>query len=631
MSKLSVAFVWFLVLVTGFGGFGGLYYTRKTDHHQEQIDAYEKKWKDALNDPVKLVPPVLEDEVKKAAGWRRAALRREFEKLEGTKKYKTIYARALDSKITGRTSKFRSDWEKAVDDFADEPSVDKAVAEFHETHQDKVRKRLVQIEKDMRKKHPRTKLALDSFLGYCIFRAPAFKKRLIEQGIELHLVDDRADYKKRLETLNKGETPLALFTIDALINTSAALDSPPAAIVMVVDESRGADAIVADKRALPNLGALNRKDVKIVLTPDSPSETLARVVRSRYLPSVSADAAEAVEDDKPEEVAPNPPKGSQEKILDRFKATLQESSPKPTAFVLWQPYVSMALGASPNAHVLVDSSHCPSYIVDVLVVQKAYLNDPKHGKERREVVKKIVRAYLETLNRHEKDMAAALREDWQQFVDENKFPKTLDEPQSREVARGIRWKNTSENYMHFGAERDANVEPVEQMIVRIKDFLRKAGVVGKDIDAKALYDAEIMKEVREGWSAPKDTPAYTPQISTAVKREDCEEVAGVPLRPIGFQTGSDEIILELALVDLQELATLMKESPRYYLEIRGHALGNTEQDRELAGKRAKAVSTWLQKEGGVTAERIFTASADSAGGKSSVSFLMLQKKDKSSR
>jgi outer membrane protein OmpA-like peptidoglycan-associated protein len=630
MSKLSVAFVWLLVLVTGLGGFGGLYYSRKTDNHKELIDAYEQKWKDALNDPVKLVPPVLDDEVKNAAGWRRATLRREFEKLD--KKYRATYAKGLDWKLTNRVSDFRNHWEKSVEDFADEPAIDKVVSEVHEDHRDKLRKRLVGIDQAMRKKHPRTKLALDSFLGYCIFRSPAFKKRLVEQGIKLHLVDDRADYKKRIETLNKGETPLALFTIDALIATSAGLDAPPAAIVMMVDESRGADAIVGDKRALPNLGALNRKEVKIVLTPDSPSDTLARVVRSRYLPGVTADATEAVEDDKPEEVAPNPPKGSQEKILDRFKAALQEPQPKPTAFVLWQPYVSMALGASPNAHVLVDSSHCPGYIVDVLVVQKAYLNDPKLGKERREQVKTIVRTYLEVLNKNEKDMPAALREDWQQMVDENKFPKTLDEAQSREVARGIRWKNTSENCAQFGVERDGNVESIEQTIVRIKDFLRKAGVVGKDLGPKTLYDAQIMKEVREGWTAPKDTPAYTPQISTAVKREDCEEVAGVPLRPIGFQTGSDEIILELALVDLQELATLLKESPRYYLEIKGHALGNTEQDRELAGKRARAVSTWLQKEGGVNAERIFTASGtDAAGGKSAVSFLMLQKKDKGSR
>jgi len=617
MRKRTIAFVWLLVAVSGLGSFKALEYSRKTANHADYVEAYKTQWTDALRDVLKVPPPAMEDELGKVAGWRRGALRREFRKLD--EDYQATYKKSLEWKLGSRLSSFRSAWNIAIREFGDEPSIDKYVNEVHESHRDNLRKRLTPIDQNMREANPRTRLALDSFLGYAIFRSPEFKRRLFDQGVLLHLVDDGADYKKRIGTLEKGDTPLAAFTIDALIATSATRKEAPATVVMMIDESRGADAIVANKDVLPNLGSMNNKDVKIVLTADSPSETLARVVKSRYLARVQPDEAFEFLVDDPR---------AQENILKRFKEAGHDRGGKPTAYVLWEPYVSMALKI-PGATKLVDSSDCPGYIVDVLVVQKAFLTDPKKGKENRELVRKVIRAYLETLAIHQKDMAKLLREDWQQMVDENKFPKELDLPQSQRVVQGIRWKNTSENYAHFSLQPDSNIEAVEQTINRITEFMARAGTLTKKIAPKTLFDPEVMKEVRDGWSAPKDKPATTtPVVSGPVRREDCEEVTGVTLNPIGFQTGSDEIILELAALDLHELAGLLKEWPKYYLEIRGHALGKTDEDRDLAQKRAAAVSAWLQKEGSIGRERLFIAAgSDSVGGKSSVSFVMLKKKE----
>ena len=87
-------------------------------------------------------------------------------------------------------------------------------------------------------------------------------------------VDDDADYAKRMESIKKGETPFAAFTIDALVNQTPRVGEPPATIVMMIDESRGADAMVAYKNGVPNLDALNSPRARVVLVPDSPSETL---------------------------------------------------------------------------------------------------------------------------------------------------------------------------------------------------------------------------------------------------------------------------------------------------------------------------------------------------------------------
>src|SRR5208337_4276125 len=167
---------------------------------------------------------------------------------------------------------FGSDWEQAVDDFADPPDLQRAIEQVHEYHRAKLREELTRLNKEMEKKHPRTRLALDSFSGYCVFRSDEFKKKLTDMQRKLHLVDDKANYKQRMEALKNGSTPLAVFTIDALLN-SADFDGSWAAIVMVIDETRGADAMVAWKKALPNIEALNRRDGKIVLpSRGSPSE-----------------------------------------------------------------------------------------------------------------------------------------------------------------------------------------------------------------------------------------------------------------------------------------------------------------------------------------------------------------------
>ena len=53
-----------------------------------------------------------------------------------------------------------------------------------------------------------------------------------------------ADYPARMKTVQSGETPLAVFTIDALLNTTPTAGEPPATIIMVIDETRGADAMI---------------------------------------------------------------------------------------------------------------------------------------------------------------------------------------------------------------------------------------------------------------------------------------------------------------------------------------------------------------------------------------------------
>jgi len=607
MRKGTIAFVWLLSLTGGVGCFAGLWAMRSGDAHKEFTDNYEKAWKAALGAPLKELAPDAKEELAKVPGWRRFALRREFKKLD--EKHRNTYKTGLETKFDQQASDFRKKWRQAVEDFTDEPSIEAIVKDekqVHEKHRDMLEKKLLPIDKHFRKTYPRTRLALDSFAGYSVFRSKAFRQRLRKQSIYLHLVDDKAQYKKRIKTLedtkpNTG-TPLAVFTLDALIINSATLESPPGVVVMLIDESRGADAILADRRALPGIGNLNRKEAKILFQPESPSDTLVRWARHKYLPDIPSDALESVDDD-PEEN--KNAKTAQDKILERFKAALKEPTPKPTAYVLWQPYVSAALASDPNAIVLADSSHSKQpVIIDVLVAQKDYLNKGK-GRDR---VKKIVRAYLETLS-EQRDMAALVRHD-----DPN-----LNEVTARDVAGGIRWKNAGSNFAHFGVKPDDQFERMEKIIDRIADLLVKTEAIGeeKKPDAKTFFDSTILASVEKFWKGGSG--------GGGVVRRDFEPVSGEKLDPIEFQTGSAKIS-SISVLDLDGAADKMKASPEYYLEVQGSAKGNTDKDRELARDRASTVIEELRQRG-VAGERIFTAvNYHASDAKPIVSFLLLKKK-----
>jgi hypothetical protein len=126
-------------------------------------------------------------------------------------------------------------------------------------------------------------IAADSFSGYCLLRSESLQQFLKEAQIRLTIQDDQADYPARLEALRTGRVQMAAFTIDSLLIAGAQAGDFPGSIILVLDESQGADAIVARQGALRSLQDLDHPSARIVLTPNSPSEFLARVVLAHFL------------------------------------------------------------------------------------------------------------------------------------------------------------------------------------------------------------------------------------------------------------------------------------------------------------------------------------------------------------
>ena len=166
------------------------------------------------------------------------------------------------------------------------------------------------------------RLAHDSFSGYAILRSPAVQNLLKKKSIKITFIDDKADYSQRLNKLKNGKVQMAVFTIDAYIKASSKTGTFPAAVVLVIDETKGADAIVAYQQGVPEISRLSTPSASITLVPDSPSETLARVMINKFsLPSLPNNWLKPA--NEPESVY---------KMLKSTKPIEQK------AFVLWEPF-----------------------------------------------------------------------------------------------------------------------------------------------------------------------------------------------------------------------------------------------------------------------------------------------------
>ena len=446
-------------------------------------------------------------------------------------------------------------------------------------------------------------IALDSFSGYAILRSEKMKEELAHKRIRLEYVDDEANYRKRIRRLRSGQVQMAVFTIDALLAVCEEIDELPGTIVAILDETRGADAVVAYKQAVPNIDALNRNDMTFVLTPDSPSETLARVVMTHFhldnlgeRPFKTVDDVEAV-----------------------YKSYRTAAPTTPQAFVLWEPYVSKML-ENPNTHIVTDSSQFRGYIVDVLVVNRDYLV------KNEAVVLDVLGSYFRAAYHYRDGMVDLILND----ARESNTPITR--TQAETLVKGIWWKNTQENFAHFGIQSGKSLQLLEDMIGNIGRVLKTTHAIDEDPTGgqpNILYYDALLRTLQ--------TNGFHPGLASETVRDDTIQLAALDdedwdsLMPVGtlevpelvFARGTARLTPS-SEATLDDLVNSLKSLPQAYVLVRGNASlkGDAEANARLAMQRAKAAEKYLIA-AGVDQNRV-RAVAGQPSGATSVSFVLGQ-------
>jgi outer membrane protein OmpA-like peptidoglycan-associated protein/ABC-type taurine transport system substrate-binding protein len=421
-------------------------------------------------------------------------------------------------------------------------------------------------------------IGVDSWVGYFPLCSPVMKRNMRQAGYLLRCQDDSADYAKRMAALRAGELDFAVATVDSYLLSGAA-ESFPATIAMVIDESKGGDAIVARKDKFKRIEDLRgAKSLSIALTPQSPSEHLVKSVATHFDLSALR---------KGREIGWIETKGSAE-----ARARLEKG--EADVAVLWEPDVSRVL-ADPRFTKLLGTEDTEKLIVDILLVRRELSSD------RPELVRELLSQYFRTL-KHYRDTPEELRHDVAAAL---AFPAD----QVDTMLQSVRWASLQDNAQAwFGIDaqgqdsRDGIIDAIEgavEILVAAGDFAQSPIPDG---DPYRILYSEPIQQLFAGRmfgtgaaENPDESLTRGFEPLAAAQWDTLRPIGTLKVRPITFQSGTAQLSLE-GKRELDKAADNLSHYPNFRVVIAGHTglRGDAEENRRLSQERAESVARYLQ-------------------------------------
>jgi outer membrane protein OmpA-like peptidoglycan-associated protein/ABC-type nitrate/sulfonate/bicarbonate transport system substrate-binding protein len=437
---------------------------------------------------------------------------------------------------------------------------------------------------DAASEHGTLVVGVDSWVGYFPLCSPVMAKQMRDVGYNLRCEDDQADYAKRFARLNDGELQFAVATVDAYV-LNGLQSQYPGAIVAVLDQSKGGDAIVARRSAAANLDAIKkRSNLRVAFTPNSPSEHLLKAVGVHFDVPYFKDRKGAWR------VTAN---GSSDALAKLQRGDVDLA-------VLWEPDVSRAL--ADNEFVkLIGTEDTENLIVDVLIASR------KLVQEKPEAIAVVLKQYFQTL-RHYREDEGLLREHVRSYA-------RVDATQVDAMLKGVAWASLIDNGVQWMGVTPAGVNSEQQLIDTINgstQILIAAGDFERsplpDRDAHRLTNGQFIAALYKAQSGTSDASkslqkAFAPLDDKGWSR--LQEVGTLKIEPIGFQRGTATLDDANEQV-LGRMAERLRHYPNYRILIKGHTGlgGDADANMELSKLRAQAVASHLLTTFNIDANRV---------------------------
>ncbi len=420
----------------------------------------------------------------------------------------------------------------------------------------------------------------DTFSGYSTLRSETFQASLIERGVGLAYADE-FDQRARAQAMTEGRIDLLVTSLDQYLT-----HQPAGKIVALIDRTVGADAVVLNTQAYPQLQSLldleqlvaeqraQGQKLKIVYAGDTPSEFLALILNTRFDNFNLADFEVETVDDAST--------AWQRMQQDRRVAIA----------VLWEPYVTTA--QQQGNTVVLSSADAPGSIVDVAVASDRLLQSNPQA------VKDFVEAYYRRIDTSLQDRDLIPR---QIAADGNLDPAT-----AQTIASGIEFFTSVEaqNWMESGT--------LSQRIGAIAGLLVLAGRLPAPPAApQNLYTADYLTAVAQQTAGLIDLIAQdNPELAARLQTSRAEEVVQASAQQmqqapnignltvqgeVQFQTGS----AQLTAVGQQTLDRLAAEISEFSaasvgIKVQGHTsrTGPADLNQQLSQQRADVVVSYLR-------------------------------------
>lgn len=435
-------------------------------------------------------------------------------------------------------------------------------------------------------------IGMDNWVGYFPLCSPEMKKRQRHTGYTHHCKDDGANYSQRMRDLREGKIQFAVATVDAYL-LNAVRENYPGVIMMVIDQSKGGDAIVAWKDSIPNLEALKKTPVRVAYTPDSPSHHLLKVAGTHFdIPFLRTSGEWQKEVN-----------GSQEALKFLLKK-------KSEVAVLWEPDVSKALDHD-GVVKLLGTEDTSGIIVDILLVAREILvDDPA-------MVQAVAANYFRTLKFYRENPSRLIK-------DVKDYTGVKKEAQVKAMLEGVSWVNLQDNASTwFGVQVQGGffnealidvLESTSEILVGNGDFERSPI---PDADPYRLISSNVISTLFQSGIGEFESTRHQSKsesgdslthIFSALSDDGwntLRQVGALRVRPIIFQSGTSR----LSLLDKQQLdkaAENLRHYPNYRVLVKGHTglRGDAQVNQRLSQERAEAVVRYLNLTYGIDQNRV---------------------------
>ncbi|MFH0821599.1 MAG: phosphate ABC transporter substrate-binding/OmpA family protein [Pseudomonadota bacterium] len=426
-------------------------------------------------------------------------------------------------------------------------------------------------------------IAVDNWIGYFILRSPEMKEQMRRSGWLLACEDDKADNVQRMKRLKEGAIDLAVATVDSFILNGAA-QGFPGTVIMVIDESKGGDAILSRREDISGLDSLKGKTgLRVAYTPRSPSHHLAKAAAYHFsvpelIPPPGENLIEAA--------------GSEDALKNLLAGRAHVA-------VLWEPDVSKAL-AQPGVRKLIGTEETERLIVDVLLVGRSF------GSKHPEVVEAVLDSYFRALKKYQ-DSPEVLRK--QVASETGMSPESVET-----MLKGVRWANLAENCEQwFGiAPHGGYAEEglIKTFHATVRVLINAGDFAGDPIpynDPYRLINGSFLEKASSKLMAGFTTApgAVSPKPPTDSLSErfspldsagwaKLKEVGTLKIDPITFQPGSSDLdTIGKQVVDAA--VEMLKHYPKFRVVVKGHTgtKGDEPANRTLSQELAESVARYL--------------------------------------
>ncbi len=352
--------------------------------------------------------------------------------------------------------------------------------------------------------------------------------------------------------------------------------------VMVVDNTQGADAVIARDPSVQSIEDLAGKS--IALLEFTPSHGM--VIDAIDSSSLSKRKKESI---KLKYI--NVDEGT-----TGVRAALEAGAVDAAA--LWDPDLSLALKNTPGAHVVYSTRTATNLIYDVMVCDSRFLDDPANEK----TFEGFVKGWMAGVDAAEANPDNAV----EALIKTEEFFALLAQEQGRDFVGGLMsnlvWTGLEDNARILGLAGGTN--HYERVYKKFDGIYRAAGALANPnspvINPQESFDYRFINRLLSSNAAAQQAAAKPEFTFSEEGREQAQTKEALLTKPVtvNFKTGKAELTKRSQDTIDKEMIPLIENNGSAYFEVSGNtdSTGSRATNMRLSKARAEAVVNYLVDE-----------------------------------